>query len=382
MQQQCAKHVFEGAEDAAARAVTSSAPNVSSTPSDRTSRRCASSARWPLPASERQRGRGASPPSGASALHEPRTQRPRHHRLMSGRPRCTRRCRHPPPEPSRVTDVTAQEFRQVSRFPRSRQWSGGVAPLVVCSKCGERNEDGQEFCRNQACGAYLPFVQSDAPAAGGPGPVAPQQPQRAAPPRAPQKRGVRVALSQSIGTVTPGESVATTLTIVNGGTVVEQFETSVTGISPEWVTVQPPVVSLMPGAEAGVAIRLHPVRNFRHQPGTTRLLRVDGLDGERRSVCDCVGIVRSRDLRRDRRRAHTSAIRDGTPGEASRHGRERGQRAGADDTRRAAIPTKPSPSGWRRNSSQSSPARPASSTSVCGRAACTGSASRPPTRST
>jgi hypothetical protein len=139
--------------------------------------------------------------------------------------------------------------------------------LVVCSKCGERNEDGQEFCRNQACGAYLPFVQSDAPAAGGPGPVAPQQPQRAAPPRAPQKRGVRVALSQSIGTVTPGESVATTLTIVNGGTVVEQFETSVTGISPEWVTVQPPVVSLMPGAEAAVAIRLHPVRNFNTSPG-------------------------------------------------------------------------------------------------------------------
>jgi hypothetical protein len=78
---------------------------------------------------------------------------------------------------------------------------------------------------------------------------------------------VRVALSQSIGTVTPGESVATTLTIVNASTVVEQFETSVTGIPPEWVTIQPPVVSLMPGAEAAVAIRLHPTRRFDTTPG-------------------------------------------------------------------------------------------------------------------
>ncbi len=59
----------------------------------------------------------------------------------------------------------------------------------------------------------------------------------------------------------------TTLTIVNASTVVEQFETTVTGIPPSWVTVQPPVVSLMPGAEAAVAIRIHPPRSFDAAPG-------------------------------------------------------------------------------------------------------------------
>jgi hypothetical protein len=136
----------------------------------------------------------------------------------------------------------------------------------VCSKCGERNEDGADFCRNQACGAYLPFAQQEEEPAG-PGPVAPQQPRRAAPARAPQKRGVRVSLSQGIGTVTPGESVAATLTIVNASTVVEQFETTVTGIPPDWVTVQPQTVSLMPGAEAVVALRIHPPRVFDATPG-------------------------------------------------------------------------------------------------------------------
>jgi len=76
-----------------------------------------------------------------------------------------------------------------------------------------------------------------------------------------------LALADPIGRVTPGESAATTLTVVNAGTVVEQFETSVKGVPPDWVTVQPDVVSLMPGAEAPVAIRFHPPRAFDSTPG-------------------------------------------------------------------------------------------------------------------
>ena len=321
MQERCAKHVFAGAEGGCGTCGRgSSAPNASSTPSVRSKpplcipcavaaagiRASAGEARHlRLPAlppctGQERRARDAIACCWPASLTSTRR---RHSRIAQQRADST--YERPAGERVRV---------RLSRFPGSRQWSGGVAPLVVCSKCGERNEDGQEFCRNQACGAYLPFVQGDAPAPAGPGPVAPQQPQRAAPPRPPQKRGVRIALSQSIGTVTPGESVDSDVDDRQR----RHRRRAVRDLGDRHPAGMGDRATARRLADAGGrsgGCDSPPSRSkFRHHARPARLLRVHGLDRERRSLRDCVGIVRGRDVRGDRRRAHTTTIRDGSPG--------------------------------------------------------------------
>ncbi|GHJ45258.1 hypothetical protein Cs7R123_26000 [Catellatospora sp. TT07R-123] len=55
-----------------------------------------------------------------------------------------------------------------------------------------------------------------------------------------------------------GESVSTTMTVRNTGTVVDQFRISVIGDPGAWCTVEPPVLSLLPGHEATVTLRFAP----------------------------------------------------------------------------------------------------------------------------
>ena len=93
-------------------------------------------------------------------------------------------------------------------------------------------------------------------------PFSPSSPSAVVPRGRPRSAGVRVALSQSEASVTPGGTASIGLTIVNAGTVVEQLETTVKGVPANWVTVQPDVVSLMPNAETTVAIRFEPPRAF------------------------------------------------------------------------------------------------------------------------
>ncbi|MBB5867928.1 hypothetical protein F4553_001307 [Allocatelliglobosispora scoriae] len=58
-----------------------------------------------------------------------------------------------------------------------------------------------------------------------------------------------------------GESVATTLTVRNTGTVVDQFRISVLGDPGAWCQVDPPMISLLPGREGTVSLRFSPPRD-------------------------------------------------------------------------------------------------------------------------
>jgi serine/threonine protein kinase len=60
--------------------------------------------------------------------------------------------------------------------------------------------------------------------------------------------------------VDPGGSTTTSLTILNQGSVVDHFQTSVTGVPAEWVPASPQPVRLMPGAQEMVTITIQPPR--------------------------------------------------------------------------------------------------------------------------
>ena len=139
--------------------------------------------------------------------------------------------------------------------------------------------------------------------------------------------------------------------------------------------MQPPVVSLMPGAEAVVAIRLHPIRKFDTASGRHDFFVSTVSTVSAEAAATASGSFEVADVRGDRRRAHTAAVRDGAPSEAPGHRRQSGQRSGVADTRRERSQRSARVSAPRRGVRCRTWRGAGSSISVCGPAGCIGSAS-------
>lgn len=60
--------------------------------------------------------------------------------------------------------------------------------------------------------------------------------------------------------VEPGQSVSCRLSLSNTGSIVEQFAIMVLGEGAEWISSDPPVVSMFPGAQQTVTLRFSPPR--------------------------------------------------------------------------------------------------------------------------
>jgi serine/threonine protein kinase len=67
--------------------------------------------------------------------------------------------------------------------------------------------------------------------------------------------------------VAPGSSTTASLIVLNQGSVVDHFQTSVRGIPPNWVPALPPPVRLMPGAQQEVSITIQPPRTSQSRAG-------------------------------------------------------------------------------------------------------------------
>jgi hypothetical protein len=61
-------------------------------------------------------------------------------------------------------------------------------------------------------------------------------------------------------TVEPGQSASCELSLSNTGSIVEQFAVMVLGDGAEWITAEPPVVSMFPGAQQTLTLRFRPPR--------------------------------------------------------------------------------------------------------------------------
>jgi serine/threonine protein kinase len=79
--------------------------------------------------------------------------------------------------------------------------------------------------------------------------------------------------------VDPGGSITASLTILNQGSVVDHFQTSVTGVPADWVPVTPQPVRLMPGAQQAVTVTIQPPRAPQTRAGNYPLaIRVTSQD--------------------------------------------------------------------------------------------------------
>ena len=72
--------------------------------------------------------------------------------------------------------------------------------------------------------------------------------------------GASVTLVNAAVAVEPGQEAAVDIRVRNTGTVVDEFALEVLGDSAAWATVEPPVVSLFPGAEGTARILFRPPR--------------------------------------------------------------------------------------------------------------------------
>jgi hypothetical protein len=70
-----------------------------------------------------------------------------------------------------------------------------------------------------------------------------------------------VSLSSESLEVVPGETGRCELAITNTGRLVDQFSISLVGEAADWVTIEPPVVNLMPAASATAAVVFAPPRS-------------------------------------------------------------------------------------------------------------------------
>ena len=113
--------------------------------------------------------------------------------------------------------------------------------MVVCTKCGFRNEDGVEFCANpKGCGAYLAYVGKKTEAPSG---------------------GVTVALEPAIVAVKPGEEATCEVRVRNKSNVVDRYDIGVSGEPSGWTIVEPSMLSLFPDADGTAKIRFRPARS-------------------------------------------------------------------------------------------------------------------------
>jgi Tol biopolymer transport system component len=190
--------------------------------------------------------------------------------------------------------------------------------VIVCTRCGEGNPEGQTFCVAPGCGAYLVWAGSKGPISTErpePGVVTPRpvdpavatvelrgqavtpvsapvpstpQSSNGTPsviPRRPDQAGTRASsvrplpspsgeavrgrreqvkvATQLVPTslsVEPGAETSCETTVHNTGTIVDEYTFEVTGQPAPWAVVEPPELSLFPGAKGAVRIRFRPPR--------------------------------------------------------------------------------------------------------------------------
>jgi hypothetical protein len=70
-------------------------------------------------------------------------------------------------------------------------------------------------------------------------------------------------LAETELSVVPGAEAAVTLTIVNGGDIVESYRCEVVGDTAPWASVDPATLRLFPGTEAQTTVRFSPPRSSR-----------------------------------------------------------------------------------------------------------------------
>ncbi|MEV0644588.1 hypothetical protein AB0I28_04945 [Phytomonospora sp. NPDC050363] len=133
---------------------------------------------------------------------------------------------------------------------------------IVCRNCGRQNPDDAQFCANNDCGVFLDWDRGDGtppPVRGGTG--IPRPPSEA------QQAAAAASLSDSALAVQPGETVATTVTVHNAGSQVEEFVILVIGPAAAWATVEPDRLSIYPGQRAEATVRISPPRRPETSPG-------------------------------------------------------------------------------------------------------------------
>jgi len=139
---------------------------------------------------------------------------------------------------------------------------------IICAQCGHRNADGSRFCANQECKAYLAWAGQES---GPPRAAPPPEPSAPPPVQSDATRwgydagghsdaAASMSLSDTELAVQPGETAATTVSVHNGGSQVEQFAISVLGPTEEWAEIDPPVLVVYPDARGEAVIRWSPPR--------------------------------------------------------------------------------------------------------------------------
>ncbi len=131
--------------------------------------------------------------------------------------------------------------------------------MITCHQCGRENEPGSTFCANPDCNAYLQWDEASAaedrtrkivvPVEDGP-PVAMEV-----------RRGVQTSLVRLELRIEAGSQGTLELHVRNTGTVVDEFVIEVTGAPAPWTTVDPPSLSLFPGAAGTARILFSPPRS-------------------------------------------------------------------------------------------------------------------------
>ena len=113
--------------------------------------------------------------------------------------------------------------------------------MIVCTKCGFRNDDGVEFCANpKGCDGFLAYVGKKTEALSG---------------------GVTVAVAPSVVVVKPGEEATAEVRVRNKSNVVDQYDIQVVGEPSRWTITEPSTLSLFPDAEGVARVRFRPVRS-------------------------------------------------------------------------------------------------------------------------
>ncbi|MPZ74788.1 MAG: hypothetical protein GEU74_16520 [Nitriliruptorales bacterium] len=79
--------------------------------------------------------------------------------------------------------------------------------------------------------------------------------------------GAIATMSAATLTAEPGGEASGEITVRNSGSVVDQFDCEVVGDAAGWAVVEPPTVSLFPGAEERVTVRFNPPRDYRVRAG-------------------------------------------------------------------------------------------------------------------
>jgi hypothetical protein len=77
------------------------------------------------------------------------------------------------------------------------------------------------------------------------------------------------ALREPVGVLEPGGEVSCEVSVLNTGTIVDQFEIDVLGAPSAWAIVEPPVMSLFPNTQQVATIRFRPPLSHSVAPGPT-----------------------------------------------------------------------------------------------------------------